>query len=186
MKRTIKIFMVAALSLGSTALFAQKFGRIDYQGTLGLMPEMTNVNAELQKVAADYDEQYQSMVVERNKLFDEYQKLPETTSETSRQLKVRDIQNIEQRIQELQQLAQEGIGKAQMDLILPLKNKLDAAIKKVCKAQGIVMAFQTVPAEAFANELIYIDDSTVDINTAVRAELGIAADAVLPSTTTAR
>ncbi len=189
MKRTIKILMVAAFALASTALFAQKFGRIDYQTTLMLMPEMTTVNTELQKIGADYNEQYEIMVVERNKLMDEYQKLPETTTETARQLKSRAIMELEQRIAAFQQEAQTAIQTANMQQLLPLKSKLDAAIKKVSKAQGINLVFQTMEPEAalelslqgFHQVAYYDEDAAVDINAAVRKELGIAADAVLPA-----
>ena len=134
---------------GPAALFAQKFGRIDYSGTLQLMPEMATVQADIQKVYADYQEHIEGMTVERNRKMDEISKLPETTSETSRQLKNRELMELEQRINEYYQVAEEGIQAAQVERLLPLKTKLDAAVKKVCKAQGIIVAYQTVPANAF-------------------------------------
>jgi outer membrane protein len=186
MKRSIKIFMVAALTLGATSVFAQKFGRIDYQTTLFLMPEMATVQADLEKENAEYREQIEGIQVEINKKVDEISKLPETTSETAKQLKQRELMDLQQRYQDFVQMAEQSMQKSQLDKVMPLKTKLDEAIKKVCKAQAIVVAFQTVPEGAFASEVIYVDDSAIDINAAVRKELGIAADAVLPAPTAQR
>lgn len=176
-----KLLLIGAL-IGSMGIAsAQKFARVDYQGILPLMPEMTGVQTELNKVRTDYMEHLESLSVERNKMMDEMSKLPEGTSETTKQLKQREILNINQRIEEYYQVAEEGISKAQMDLLLPLKTKLDAAVAKICKAQGITAAYQTIAKEAFPGELVYIDPSTADITMAVRKELGIAENAVAPT-----
>lgn len=175
MKKSIKFLLVALLSLGSTAVFAQKFGRIDYQATIPLMPEFASVQTSLQAVEADYMEHIEGMQVELNKKVDELGKLPDGTSETARQLKNREIVELQQRIQEYYQVAQEGVQKSYADLMAPLQTKADEAIKKTCKAQGIIAVFQT-------GAMVYLDeDQTIDISTAVRAELGIAADAVAPA-----
>jgi len=178
MKRTVKLLLAAAFVLCSGSAFAQKFARVDYQGILPLMPEMAAVQTNIQKVYADQSEILESISVERNKKIDEASKLPETASETAKQLKNREVMEISQRLEEFTQIAQEAVAKAQRDELLPLKTKLDAAIKKVCKAQGITAAYQVTPADQFPGELVYMDDSVVDITMAVRAELGIAADAV--------
>ncbi len=175
MKKSIKFLLVALLCLGSTTIFAQKFGRIDYQSTIPLMPEFASVQSGIQTVEADYMEHIEGMQVELNKKVDELGKLPETASDTARQLKNREIVELQQRIQEYYQVAQEGVQKSYMELMAPLQEKADAAIKKICKAQGIVAVFQT-------GAMVYLDeDQVVDISAAVRAELGIAADAVAPT-----
>lgn len=160
--------LVGALMFGSTTLFAQKFGRIDYFGVIQAMPEMTNVQESLTKAQAEYREHLESLQVEVNKKMEEFQKLPATTTESVKQLRQRDIIELQQRQQEYYQLAQESLAKDEEELITPLKEKADAAIKKICKAQGIVMVFQN-------ESVIYIDaDATIDISDAVRKELGIA------------
>ncbi len=170
--------MVAALALGSTTLFAQKFGRIDYQATIFTMPEVAGVQTEIQKVAAEYREQVENIEVELNRKVDEISKLPDTTTETTRQLKNREMIDLQQRLQDFYQMAEEGIQKTQSDLMQPLVTKANAAIEKICKAQNIIVVFQT-------GAMVYIDEAqTIDITADVRKELGIPADAV-PMTTPA-
>lgn len=172
MKKLIKFLMVAFLALGSTTLFAQKFGRIDYQSIVFTMPEIATVQTDLQKVAADYQEHIESMHVEVNRKIDEVSKLPETTSATSKQLKNSEIVELQGRIQEYYNTAQQEIQKAEADLMQPLMEKVNAAIEKVSKAQNIVVVFQI-------GSVIYIDEAaTTDITAAVKTELGIPADAV--------
>jgi outer membrane protein len=169
MKRSIKFLMTVALTLGSTALFAQKFGRIDYFGVIQAMPEMTGVQESLTKAQTEYREHLESLQVEVNKKLDEFQKLPATTTESVKQLRQRDIIELQQRQQEYLQLAQEGLAQTEEELITPLRTKADAAIEKICKAQNIVVVFQD-------ESVVYLDKAaTIDISDAVRKELGITA-----------
>ncbi|MDR2912631.1 MAG: OmpH family outer membrane protein [Alistipes sp.] len=180
MKRTIKFLLVAAFTLGSTALFAQKLGRIDYLGIIQAMPEMTTVQESLQKAETEYREHLESLQVEANRKVDEIQRLPEGTTESVRQLRQREVVELQQRYQEYLQLAQQGLEQTQMELMQPLQDKADAAIQKICKAQGIVAVFQ------IDQQAIYLDaEATIDITAAVRTELGITATAT-PATTPAQ
>jgi outer membrane protein len=170
--------MVAVLALGSTSLFAQKFGRVDFQSMITLMPEFATVQSNLQKVASDYQEHIEGMQVEANKKADELSKLPDTTSETQRQLKNREILELQQRIQEYYQVAEQGIQQAQIEQLTPLQDKAEAAIAKICKAQGIIAVFQI-------GAMVYLDEAQiVDITAAVRKELGIPEGAVAPAAPT--
>ncbi len=171
MKRTLKFLMVAALTLGATSLFAQKFGRIDYAAVIQAMPEMTSVQEGLQKAQTEYQEHLENLQVEVNRKIDEFQKLPEGTTETARQLRQREIVDLQQRQQEYYQIAQEGLQQTQEELMKPVVDKLDAAIRKVSKAQGIVVVFQIETT----TDVVYVDDAATDITAAVKTELGIAA-----------
>ncbi len=135
-------------------------------------PEIATVEANLQKVEADYMEHIQSIQVEMNRKMDELSKLPETTSETTKSLKNNEIMDLQRRLEVQYQDAQQGLQKAQIEQMQPLSDKVDAAVKKICKAQNIIVVFQN-------DSVVYIDeDEVVDITAAVKTELGIPADAV--------
>jgi outer membrane protein len=169
MKTTIKFLLVAVLTLGATALFAQKFGRIDMQAVIQAMPEMTDVQLNFEKAQKDYEDHLEGLQVELNNKVNDLQKNQATMTEQSRQLKQRDIQDLQQRLQQYYQLAQEELEKTQTDLMTPLYEKADAAIKKICKAEGIIVAFTI-------GQMAYIDDAaTVDITEKVKKELGATA-----------
>lgn len=160
--------LLAAMLLGTGAVMAQKFGRIDYPGVVQAMPEMATVQTDLQKVQADYEEHLEGLEVELNKKIQDFQSLPTETSQTSRDLKTREIQEMQTRLQEYLQVAQEGLQTSQAEMMQPLSQKADAAIAKVAKAQGITVVFQN-------DTMVYLDEaSVVDITAAVKKELGIA------------
>lgn len=164
-----KLLLVCALVLGSSALFAQnptKFGRVNYTDVIQTMPEMKQVELDFEKAQKEYEDQIEAIQVELNNKLNDFQKLPTTTSEAIRQDKARDIQNLQERLQQFYQTAQEQLNKTQMDLMAPLEARANEAIKKICKSSGIIVAF-------FANgSAAYIDEAaTIDITEKVKAEL---------------
>jgi outer membrane protein len=167
MKKVIKIALVALFAVGSTALYAQKFGRIDYQALVQTMPEMDSIQIKMEAASAEYQEHLESLQVELNNKVNDLQKAPATMSESVKQLRQREIQELQERLQQYYQIAQDELNKTQMALYAPIESKANEAIKKVCKAEGIIIAFQT-------GSVAYIDEeTTIDILAKVKAELGI-------------
>ena len=167
MKKTIKIALVALLAVCSTSLYAQKFGRINYTEIVQAMPEMESVRTQMDTIAAEYQEHLESLQVELNNKVNDLQK--PGVSESVKQLKTREAQELNERLQQYYQIAQEAIEANQMELLAPLEAKANEAIKKVAKAEGITVVFQT-------GSVVYIDEvSTFDISDKVKTELGITA-----------
>lgn len=167
MKKAIKLTLVALLAVCSTSLYAQKFGRINYQELIQAMPEMDSVRINMEAATTEYQEHLESLQVELNNKVNDFQKAPATMSDAVRQLKQREIQELQERLQQYYEIAQEELNKTQMALYTPIEAKANEAIKKVCKADGIVVAFHSA-------SVAYIDeDQTVDILPKVKAELGI-------------
>ncbi len=167
MKKAIKISLVALLAVCSTSLYAQKFGRINYQEVVQAMPEMAGVQAQMETIMAEYQEHLESLQVEFNNKVNDLQK--PGVSESVKQLKTREAQDLQERMQQYYQIAQEEIEKNQVELLAPLETKANEAIKKVAKAEGLTIVFQT-------GSVVYIDEATtVDISDKVRTELGITA-----------
>lgn len=167
MKKTIKILLVALFAVCSTGLYAQKFGRINYQELIQSMPEVETVKTQMEATINEYQEHLESLQVELNNKVNDLQKAPATMSDSVKQLRQREIQELQERLQQYYQIAQEGIEKTQMELYAPLETKANEAIKKVCKAEGITIAFQT-------GSVVFIDENTtIDILGKVKAELGI-------------
>lgn len=167
MKKAIKFLLVALFAVCSTGLYAQKFGRLNYQELIQSMPEMQTVNAQMETIINDYQEHLESLQVELNNKINDFQKAPATMSDSVKQLKQREIQELQERMQQFLQVAQGEVEKTQLELLAPVEAKAEEAIKKVCKAEGITVAFQT-------GSVVYIDeDATIDIMKKVQAELGI-------------
>lgn len=167
MKKVIKISLVALFAVCSTSLYAQKFGRINYMEVIYAMPEMESVRAQMETIMTEYQEHLESLQVELNNKLNDLQKAPASMSESVKQLKTREAQELQERLQQYYQIAQEEMEKSQSELLAPLETKASEAVKKIAKEEGITIVFQT-------GSVVYIDeDATFDITNKVKTELGI-------------
>ena len=53
MKKTIKLTLAVVFVMGATSLFAQKFGRINTQEVISVMPEMKEMQTNIEAYSKD-------------------------------------------------------------------------------------------------------------------------------------
>ena len=167
MKNILKLTLVVAAILCSTSVFAQKLARVNTQEIFAVMPETKEMQSNLDAFGKELQEQLEQIQVEFNNRLADFEKNQESMNPTVKQMKQAELQGLQQRYGEFQQIAQQDFQKKQQELALPIQEKLDAAIAKVAKAAGYSAVFDTM---AF----VYYDEAqVVDINGAVKKELGI-------------
>lgn len=167
MKNVLKLTLVLAMMLSCTTLFAQKFGRINSQEVMFAMPETTEMQTKLQTVAKDWEENLETINVEFNNKLQEFQKNLNTLSDAARQIKEKELNDLRQRGTEMQQMAQQDLAKQEQELMTPIIEKAQNAIKTVSKANGFTAIFES-------GSLVYFDEATlIDITPLVKKELGI-------------
>jgi outer membrane protein len=145
MKGFKKAFTLLSLVVLMTSFgFAQtaaKFGHIDSNEILALMPETDSLQNEL-KAYADYlDQQMSTMAMEYQTKVTEYQENFNTMSDLIRQTKEKEITDLQARIQAFQQSADQDLGAKQAELFNPLIEKVKNAITEVGKEQGYTYIF---------------------------------------------
>jgi len=85
-----------------------------------------------------------------------------------KQLKQKELQELQNRREEFEQVAQQDYQKKQQELLTPIIEKAKAAIDKVTKENGYLVVFET-------GSLASYDEATLtDLAPQVRQELGIA------------
>ncbi|MBR5464867.1 MAG: OmpH family outer membrane protein [Alistipes sp.] len=167
MKNVLKLTLAVALMMSCTTLFAQKFGRINSQEVMLAMPETTEMQNKLQAVAKDWEENLELINVEFNNKLQEFQKNLNTMSDAARQIKEKDLNDLRQRGSEMQQMAQQDLARQEQELMTPIIEKAQNAIKTVSKNGGFTAIFET-------GSLIYFDETgLIDITPLVKKELGI-------------
>ena len=167
MKKVLKLTLVVAMVLSSTTLFAQKLGRINSQEVIMAMPETAAMQTSLQAVQKDWEENLEAINVEFNNKLQEFQKNLNTMSDAVRQIKEKELNDLRTRGSELQQMAQQDLGKKEQELMTPIIEKAQKAIQSVSKAGGYLAVFET-------SSLIYFDEANLtDITPLVKKELGI-------------
>ena len=107
--------------------------------------------------------------VEFNNKYLDYQKNAETLSESAKQLKERELQDLQKRFDDFQQVAEQDAQKMQQQLMGPVITKAQDAIKKVAQAAGYTIVFDVA-----AGAMAYYNEATVtNILPLVKKELGI-------------
>lgn len=140
------VTLLSMVVLFTTAGFSQgvvKFGYIDSNEILTIMPETDSLQGEL-KAYADYlDQQMSSMAMEYQTKVTEYQENFNTMSDLIRQTKEKEITDLQARIQAFQQSADQDLGEKQAELFNPLIEKVKTAIADVGKENNYTYIFDT-------------------------------------------
>ncbi|MBQ2365031.1 MAG: OmpH family outer membrane protein [Alistipes sp.] len=174
MKKFLKLTLAAMLLFSASTATAQKFGRVDLAAIVPKMSEYTEAVANLEAYGKELQLQLEQIQVEFNNLYADYEKNRSTYNDAVRQLKERELQELQQRFSDFQQLAQQDMQKKEADLMAPIYDKADAAVKKVAAAGGYAAVFNTAGDVASSAGLAYFDPAQVkDITADVKKELGI-------------
>ncbi len=164
-----KILVIAALALISFAASAQtmKFGYVNYNELVMLMPEMDSVRVQLDAQQKEASETFNAMYEEYQTKVQQYQQKEATWTPAIKEAKAREIQEIEVRLQETQQIFQQEIQQMQQMLQAPVAEKAQATVIELAKAQGLAFVFEET-------SMIYIDPAQgVNLTPEARTALNI-------------
>lgn len=170
MKKVVNLLLVSAILFACMPANSQdlKFGHINSQELLTAMPESDSAQATIEKLAADYEQQLEEMRVELNKKYDEYLTNRDSYTDLIRQTKEADITEMQQRIGNFEQVAQQDLQQQQQTLIQPVLEKANNAIKEVAEENGFVYIF-----DISRGNPVFFSDKSTDIISLVRTKLGL-------------
>ena len=127
-----KITFLALLSVLTLSSIAQnKFGYIDSQELLTLMPERVTAATEVENFAKSLQAQLGSMEAEFQQMQQEYQVNEAIYTDLVKQDKESEIQGLYQRIQTFQQNAQKSLQTKEQEMLEPILAKARKAIQDV-------------------------------------------------------
>ncbi len=162
---TLFLFTVFALSSSAQNL---KFGHIDLQALVQLMPERTAAEEEFGKFQGEIEDVFGEMQQNYQQKLTELEGLGEEASEVRRNAKIAELQELQQRIQNYQMSAQQQLQQKQAELLTPVFDKAEAAIEEVAKEQGLIYVFDVGP-----QVVLYKSNQSIDILPMVKQKLGI-------------
>jgi outer membrane protein len=160
------ILVVFLLFAGGLSAQSLKFGHIEFQQLLQVMPEREAAQKAMQKVQTDLENQLAAMQKELNDKGKAYVAQEKSMSDAVRASKTDELQSIQQRIQTFQQQAQENLQKEESKQYQPIIDKARKAIADVGREQGMIYVFEV-------NGLLYHSDQSIDILPLVKKKLGI-------------
>ena len=170
-----KIIMIAAMAVMSVAAMAQdfKFGYVDFNEVIMLMPEMDEARATIEENQKTNEEILMSMYKEYETKMQQYQQNNATWSPAVREMKEKEIMQLEQNLQQNQQVLQQELQQLQQQLQAPIYKKAQDTVNELAKAKGLALVFEK-------NSLLYLDPAQgVDLTPEARTALNIPADRTL-------
>jgi outer membrane protein len=171
MRNIFKISFIVILVIGITNVYGQKnfkFGHIDSNALMTIMPERQQAQQELEKYAAELEKELEVMQVEFQNKYQDYVSKADSLSELIRTSKETELQDLQLRIQKFQENAQQELQKKEADLIQPIIDKARGAIEEVGKANGYTYIF-----DLGTGPIIYFSQESDDVLPLVKEKLGL-------------
>lgn len=146
----VSAFFVFAFSSAQ----AQKFGHIDSGALLELMPEVKSADSILTKYQKSLEDSYNNMITEYQTKLADFQKKEKTMQEFEKELKQQELLDLQNRISNFQDSAQDKLQAKKQEVYAPILKKAEDAVKAVAKENGYAYVFDTS-----VGAVIYAQDS---------------------------
>lgn len=157
--------LLASVALALPAA-AQKFGHIDSQQLLISMPERTEAQTKLESQAAMYEEQMKAMQTELQTKYDDYLAKAETWPAAIRTTKEKELNQLQQGMQDFSTTAQQDLAKMEEELLTPMIERAKKAIEDVGKENGFTYIFDSSTGVTLYN-------GGEDVTALVKTKLGL-------------
>lgn len=165
--KTVKILAVTFLLLCATNAMAQKFGSVKQADLIQKMMTRDSVPQKVDSYIKELTEVADAMQQEFSTKLADYQKGQAGFSEAIRQQKEKDLQRLQQSIEEFSQSAQANITKKQNELMEPIIKQFRDAVSKVGKEGTYLMVFSN-------DQPLYVSETLVtDVTEPVRKVIGV-------------
>lgn len=163
-----KAIIIALLAL-PVAIFAQdKLGHINSQEIISQMPERAKIEATIDTLQGQWENELTRMKEEYSGKIKEYQDKQATMSESIRQARISELSEMEQRIGTFQQQAYQDLQKKQQELIAPIIDKVKKAIDQVGTENGYTYIF-----DMGSQVILYKSPKSNDITPLVKKKLAL-------------
>ena len=167
---SICLIVLAFTTLAVNAQQKLKIGHINSQELLSLMPESDSAQKKLEQIANDHQLVLEEMSVEFNKKFETYRKAMDagTMSALARASKEAELEDLQTRIQQFEQTAQQDLQQQRVEIFTPVQEKALNAVNEVAEENGFTYIFDTG-----VGALVYTSPDSQDILPLVKIKLGL-------------
>ena len=169
MKKSLVLLVVAMFAFGTTT-FAQKtvkLGHVNFAELMQIMPGKDSAQAAYEAEGKVLEGELTAMQEELQKKYADYQERKAQMTELIRTTKEQELNDLNQRIQNYLQSAQQKLQEKEKELLQPIINRAKQAISDVAKENGYSYVFDTS-----GGILLYQQDSD-DIFPLVKKKLGL-------------
>lgn len=164
MKKLLLMFLMCA----PIAAFAQKFGHVNAQEIIQVMPDYTKAKNEIDALQKQYEDDLKSMQDELTKKSQAYEKEQATLPDNIKQRREQELQEMYQKIQQSYQDTQQALAKASQEKMQAITTKVIDAIKQVGQAGGYVYIMDVAGGVPYISTTL-----STDVTADVKAKLGL-------------
>ena len=171
MLKKIALLLLLVLPM---SLFAQKFAYFKSESIIPVMPEFAKSQQDIETQRKQYEEEIKRYQDEFSKKFAAFQQEQKTLPQNILERRQKELQELQEKVMQLQQDAQQQLKKIYADLMAPIYDKMEKAVKAVGKAGAYTMVF-----DLNRTDIPYIDEVAVkDITNDIKKNLGVSLTAV--------
>ena len=166
----MKKFIICAICAicGFTTANAQKFGHVNSQEIIQVMPEFTKARADIEALTKQYEADLKSMQDELQKKADAFDKEQATLPDNIKQRRQTELQEMYQKIQQSYQDNQQALQKASSEKMQAITAKVLEAIKAVGQAGDFVIINEINAGIPYISTTL-----STDVTAQVKAKLGL-------------
>ncbi len=162
----MKFLKIAILLIGVSAFSQSKVGAVDVEYILSQMPELTEVQQQLETYGKQLDVDLNKKVDEYKKLAGEYKSGEATFTPEQKKEKQTALLSLENDIQKFQQNGAKLMEIKRGDFLQPLYKKIGEALDKVAKEQNYTQVMQST------TDVVFLDPA-YDLTLPIIKEMGI-------------
>jgi outer membrane protein len=169
MKKLFKVALVAVcmLFVGNFAQAQSKIGYINFGELIHSMPEFKTVQTQLDSYQKQFLDQLTVMNTSFQTEVKSFQTQSATMTDAVRTAKQSELQDMQKRIQDYQNNAQQQVDAKTNELSKPMVDKAHAAISEVAKEKGYNYVLDSSQVQ------LLVSPEGDDIGPAVKAKLGL-------------
>ncbi len=169
MKKLFKVASVAIgmLLIGNFAKAQAKIGYINFQALVGQMPEAKTVKSQIDIYSKTFIDQLTVMNNELQTRGQAYQTQSATMTDAKRSATQNELQDLQKRIQDFNNTAQQQVEAKSNELSKPLIDKARTAVSSVAKEKGYTYVFDS------SQITLIVSPEGDDLGVAAKTKLGI-------------
>jgi outer membrane protein len=139
-----KLLTAAAIMMFSAASYAQKFAYVDMDYILNKMPQYTEAQKQLDKIAEGWQKEVEAKMKQVDDMYKQFQAEQVLMTEAMKQQKIKEIETKEKEVKQFQKDKFGPNGELftkRQELIKPIQDKIYNEIQKYCVAKGLDFIF---------------------------------------------
>lgn len=170
----MKKFLILMLMMAPLSIIAQtqKFGYVNANAIMQIMPEFTKAQADLKTLEKQYSDELERLRTELEKKGLQFEQLKDSLPQNILQRRYTELQELNTRLEQYYQESVQNLKQAEQTKIVEVSKVLSDAIQRVGRNGGYVCVFDIAGGVPYISETL-----CEDVTEKVKAVLGITGSA---------